>query len=111
MKVPNILFALCVSILFLAFTACDGVSSGVPSIEDTSVRNPDPGTEILPYTPPDWTNPAEKDPDAGDGEGENDGPPGNGQQPVPEPSMLVLVGYGIALIALWRKKKKQHEDL
>jgi hypothetical protein len=110
MKVPNILYALCVSFLLIAFTACDSGASGVPSIEDTSVGNPDPGTEILPYTPPDWTNPAEKDPDNGDGEGENDGP-GNGQQPVPEPSTLVLVGSGIALITLCRKKKKHQEDL
>lgn len=109
MKVPNIVFVLCTSILLIAFTACDSGSSGVPSIQDTSVRNPDPGTEILPHTPPDWTNPEEKDPDDG-GDGENDNP-GNGQQPVPEPSTLVLVGSGIALITLCRKKKKKQEDL
>ena len=107
MTLHNILIALCVSFLLIAFTACDaGSSSGIPTIEDTSVGNPDPGTEILPHTPPGVTPPVEATPDEG-----NEGGSGDNQQPVPEPSTLVLVGSGIALITLCRKKKKKQENL
>ena len=108
MNAHNLLIALCLSFLIIAFSACDSGSSGIPDIKDSSIRNPDPGTEILPHTPPDWTSPVETDPDDGNSGG-NEGP--NDQQPVPEPSTLVLVGSGIALITLCRKKKKKQEEL
>lgn len=120
MRAKFLLITFCFMIMIFFSTGCDRSHSGAP-LDYNSVNDPDPGTAILPHTPP--TEPPPPGEGGGDEEGEEEGAGGldpsmggegtggDNQQPVPEPSTLILVGSGIALISMCRKKKKQQEKI